>query len=160
MAGGQGWYVSLGLSLVGIVGALGGSALQHYLTLDRERGKVIEERQREAFVGFLNALDKSRVARMLEAKGEKKKALELETEFEVQGGAAFRRIAIYGDKDVVKAIAEWSRQSTRLGPCAGHWKSDLEVWLLMRKGSLGAGQDVSPRDLGELALFCRPPDTQ
>ena len=76
MAGGQGWYVSLGLSLVGIVGALGGSALQHWLTLDRERSKVIEERQTEAFVGFLNALDKSRVARMLQARGEKTKALE------------------------------------------------------------------------------------
>jgi len=159
MAEGPGWYVSLGLSVVGIAGALLGGALQHYMTLDRERVRAIEERQREAFVGFLNALDKSRVARQLEAEGDKAKARDLKTAFELEGGAAFRRIAIYGDKGVVKAMAEWSRKSTTLPPCPAHWRADLEVWELMRESSLGSRQGVSPRDLGELALFCKPPDT-
>ena len=160
MAEKQGWYLSLSLSVVGIVGTLLGGALQHYLTLDRERSKAIEERQTEAFVGFLNALDKSRVAKRLEVEGNKEKAQELETAFELEGGAAFRRIAIYGDKGVVEAAAEWSRQSATLPTCPAHWKADLEVWVSMRKSTLGPGQSVNPRDLGELALFCKPPGTQ
>jgi hypothetical protein len=157
MAERQGGHSSLILSAVGIVGALLGGAMQHYLTLDR----TIEERQREAFTGFLNALDKSRVARQLEDAGNKEQASNLNVQFELEGGAALRRMAVYGDKDVVAAVAEWSRSGqTRLAECPAHWKSDLNVWESMRRHSLGRWQSVSPRDLGELALFCRPPNGQ
>ncbi len=52
-------------------------------------------------MGFLKALDKSRIARRLRAEGNGKTAQEFEIAFEAEGGAAFRRIAIYGDKQVV-----------------------------------------------------------
>ena len=160
MADKQDWGRSLSLAGVGIVGALLGSTAQHFLTLNRDRSRAFEEGQREAYVAFLNALDKSRLARQEKAAGRDADARKLEIEFELHGGAALRRIAIYGDKRVLEALAEWSRQSTNLEPCANWWKADLAIWERMREISLGAGQSVSAGDLAELALFCRPPAGQ
>jgi hypothetical protein len=159
MAGSEGWR-ALSLAAVGIAGALLGTAVQHVLSIDRERSRAFEEQQRAAYVSFLDALDKSRVAQAEAAAGDTVTARALQTQFELEGGAAFRRIAIYGHKRVVEAIAEWSRQSTTLPPCAPHWRADLEVWQLMRESSLPKGQEVSARDLGELAMFCKPPNSQ
>jgi len=133
-----------------------GTTVQHFLTMDRERREAFREQQIEAYGDFLNALDKSRVARDQKEKGNENKARELEIAFELEGGAAFRRVAIYGDRQVVTAMAEWSRQSSSLPPCPAHWEADLKVWQFMREASLGTGQSVSDRDLGELALFCSP----
>jgi hypothetical protein len=156
MAQNQVW-VSVGIAAVGIMGTLLGTAAQHFYSIDRERRQALQKRQSDAYVDFLNVLDKPRVAAQLRADGKIMEAEKLEIAFEVEGGAAFRRIAIYGDKQVVEAMAEWSRQSTTLDPCPPHWKADLGVWQRMRETSLGGGQIVNARDLGELALFCRPP---
>jgi hypothetical protein len=181
MAERQGWRTSLSLTAVGIVGALLGSAVQQTLTFYRERSTTFQQQQREAYVAFLNAQDKSRMADQLkqEALDEKArasqlkrkdretmeatavrdevKARELRNEFELEAGAALRRIAIYGDKRVVEAIAEYSRQVGRgQQPCGDHWEADFAMYKQMREVSLGRAQTVSARDLAALSIGCKP----
>jgi len=176
----QSLRVPLSLAAVGIFGTLLGAVIPQYMTSQRASQAAFLDQQREAYVGFLNALDYDRMARQKRcAAAEKRskasalkmrdreeaeksaaqdamKADELETKFEVEGGAALRRIAIYGDERVVSAIAEWSRQTTNLPVCGPHWKADLAVSRAMRDAALGRGRGLSGADLGELSLFCRP----
>ena len=147
--------VPLLLAAVGIAGTLLGGTLQHYFALGRDRAKAIEEQRSQAFVDFLNALDKARMATTLRSSGDKVKAQELQTEFEVKGGGALRRIGIFAEKEVVEAVATWSR-TVSLPECGPQWMKDLKVWETMRQSLLGSAQRVSERDLGELTLFCRP----
>ena len=158
MAEKQGWSVSLSLAVVGILGALLGSSVQHLLSLHRQRTQVFEERRRDAYIAFLNALDKSRVARQERTAGHEEKAQQLETEFELEGGAALRRIAIYGDREVVEAIARYARQIRDPDDsCSTTWQADLAIYERMRNISMGESQRVNPRDFAEVALFCTPP---
>jgi hypothetical protein len=147
------WVVSIGLAAVGIAGALLGSAVQHVLTLDRERSMATEERQSEAYVALLNAFDMFRMSESEKAGGREREADELLRRYELEAGAAVRRIAIFGDKAVVEALAEWYRQDG-LRPCEAILTPELATWERMRTASLGADQDVSPSDLAAVAGRC------
>ncbi len=134
------------------------AAFTYYFTARSEREKTLTDQKKEAYVGFVSAIDKDRVSRReLSCKLETDKLCQLQVEFEVQGGASLRRIAIYGDPGVVHAIAEYSRALGRLtAPCADTWKLDLAMFVEMRKSVLGE-QGVSDYDLAELALPCIAP---
>jgi hypothetical protein len=172
--------ISLSLAAMGIAGTLVGALAPQALTSLRETRTAFLAQQREAYVGYLNSLDDARMAvqmkdrakeessraatlpsnerRVLEKKAAEDEATanKLNLDFERNGGAALRRIGIYGEKSIVEKIAEWSRRSTTLGVCGQYWKKDLAIWAAMREVALGAGQTVSERDLGELTLYCRP----
>jgi hypothetical protein len=142
----------------GVILAACTAAITYYFTAKSERDKTLTDQKKEAYVGFVSAVDKDRVSRQkLSCDPEKDKLCQLQVEFEVQGGASLRRIAIYGDPGVVHAIAEYSRALGRLtAPCADTWKLDLGMFVEMRKSVLGE-QGVSDYDLAELALPCKAP---
>jgi hypothetical protein len=148
------------VAVAGILGTLGGTFLggflQNHFAIERERAKTVETRQGEAFTSLLNAMDKGRVAAEREREGKKEEAARLEEAFQLEAGAAFRRIGIYGDKEVAEAIAAWSRQGRKLGQCPTWWRADLKVWETMRDRTRGANQRVERDDLIQLTLFCDP----
>ncbi len=176
----QNKHLSLSLTAMGILGTLIGALTPQVVTSLRETRASFLAQQREAYVGFLSSLDDARMAGQLrdrageerarapkltgkqrtdlekKAADDEATANKLELDFERNGGAALRRIGIYGDKSVVQKIAAWSRESTTLPVCGQHWKADLAMWAAMREAALGAGQSVSERDLGELTLSCKP----
>jgi len=137
------------------------AAITYFFTAKVEREKVLTDQRKEAYVGFVSAFDKDRVSRKgLGCDLEKDKLCPLQLEFQVQGGAAMRRIAIYGDLEVVRAIAKYSRALGRLTePCPQTWNLDLGMFIEMRKSVLGEHlvSESDLADLAELALPCKAP---
>jgi len=150
MADNQEWRVSLTLAGVGILGAVLGSAVTHFLALEGERSKAFEERQAEAFVAFLSAFEKDRMSKNMRDQGRKTEAEELKKQYELEAGAAVRRIVVFGDKKVVKAMAEWYRRDN-LQPCEETMNPELAAWKTMREALLREGQEVSDSDLAAVA---------
>jgi hypothetical protein len=160
MADNQSWRISLGLSAVGVVGALLGSVLGYSLDLHRERRSAFEQRQNEAYIAFLNAFDEFRVAEAEKAAGHEKEAADLDRKYELEAGAAVRKIAIYGDKRVVKALAGWYRMDPRLYPCDKQSTNELATWEAMRESLWGGERNVSPSDFTAVAGHCRSGENQ
>jgi hypothetical protein len=125
-----------------------------------KKWRVFTTERKEAYVGYVSALDKERVSHMdFKCDLEKDKLCQLRVDFELQAGASLRRIGLYGDPSVVRATAEYIRKVGRLGagPCdANTWKLDLGMYLEMRRSALG-DLGVSDRDLAELLLPCKIP---
>jgi len=153
MAYKSGWRVSLGLAGMGILGALLGSTVQHFYSLTQERSKAFEARQAEAYGAFLSAFDKSRMSQVARDEGRKEEAEQLKEEYELEVGAAVRRITVFGDKQVVEAIANWYRRDT-LGPCTEVMNPEFAAWKAMREASLGRRQEVASTDLAAVAGRC------
>ena len=154
MAENQSWRLSVAVSAVGVIGTLLGFFLQYYLNIDSERRSAIEQRkialeqqQSEAYISFLKAFDKDRTAKREIAEA-------LEREYELEGAAAIRRIALYGDERVVAAMAEWYRHDPRFPPCSKEQAPELMVWTRMRE-SLRLVPTVSETDVAAIAAFCR-----
>lgn len=149
MANNHDWRLSFGISAVGVVGALLGTALQYGLTVRRERTNAFEQKQNDAYLAFLNAFDKSRMAKR---EADSAKAAQFAREYELEAGIAARRIALFGNKQVVEAMAEWYRhQGTQLPPCNEDDKIELAIWLSMRGGLA----KVDSADLAAVAGRCR-----
>lgn len=153
MADKQGWRASLSLTVVGIFGALLGGFVQHLLTLDRERSKVYAERQAEAYVAFLNAFDKHRMSERRAKQGDKKEAARLMDEYEYEARSAVRRIAVFGDKEVVRSLVGWY-QLSELPPCDAASNAERAIWEKMRASSLSGTQKVNPSDLDAVVGPC------
>ena len=169
MAEKSGLLVSLTVAGVGILGALLGGAAQHFFTVVEEHSKAFEARQAEAYVALGEAFDKPRMSRQ---QGEEtnssvdpalktwhaQKAAELNLQYELEGGAAVRRITVYGDKRVLQALAEVYRAQGGNKPCNEAEKPELSkevsLWQSMRDVSVGKGQDVSADDIAVVALRC------
>ena len=175
----QSWRGSLILAAVGISGTLLGAIVPHFLTTWRESTAAFQSQQREAYVGYLNALDKERMAKLrfeeaaakraeasalkaqdkqkAETRADEDEALanQLSLQFELEAGAALRRVAIYGDERVVAAIAAYSRAASTVANCGPYWKADIAMWQAMREATLGRGRAVNVRDLAEVALRCK-----
>jgi len=143
--------MSLSLAGVGIVGALIGSTVQYYFSLQQERSKAFEEHQTDAYVSLLDALDKERMSRQTD---DKAAAAKLNQQYELEAGAAVHRIAVFGDKQVVEALAEWYRRSSSLVPCEKSIEPEVTTLKLMRDTSVGRGQEVSAEDLGAILGRC------
>jgi hypothetical protein len=158
MAEKQNWRGPLVLALVGIIGAWLGSAVQNFLTLKRERSNALEERQSAAFVDFLSAFEKSRMARQWQEAGDGDKAIALENEYQLEAGAAQRRIAVFGDQKVVEAMAGWFRSYTQrpLPRCDEKLSAEFTLWRRMREAVLSSDDSVSLNDLAEITTHCKP----
>ncbi len=149
MANNRDWRLSLGLSAVGVVGALLGTGLQYGLTVHRERTNAFEQKQNDAYLAFLDAFDKSRMAKR---ERDPAKAAQFEREFELEGATAVRKIAVFGNKQVVEAVAEWYRQQgTKFPPCSEEQRTELAIWRAMRGGL----EKVNSADLAAVAGSCR-----
>lgn len=147
MANSKGWLISLALAVVGILGALLGNEFSHRLTVSRD----IVQRQSDAFVAFLNAYEKRR---LVESEKDSKVAEQLNREYQLEAGAAARRIAVYGHVEVVKAMAEFYR-SAKLQPCKEVTsKTELAIWESMRRVMLGNNFDRN--DFLTAAGRCNP----
>jgi hypothetical protein len=136
------------------------ASLSYWTSSSADREKALAEQRKEAYVGYISALDKPRVAEMrLPCDPEKDKLCQLRVDFELQAGASLRRIGLYGDTSVVQATAMYLRKVGRpgAGPCgADTWKLDLAMYVEMRQSVLGT-QDASESDLAELLLPCKIP---
>jgi hypothetical protein len=184
----QNW-LTLAIAALGIAGTLAGSTLQHYWNIQAKQGQEFEERRRTAYVEFLRALDIARIAETKDAEAnsflddadkeqkDTKRARELRKqaqsrrdearslieEFEKKGGAAMRLIAVYGDKEVVEAFANYARALDKYTkgqqghkPCPPIWGDDVAIYHAIRRSSMGPSQDVKSIDLAISALFCDP----
>jgi len=134
---------------VGIVGALIGSTVQHFYSL----AQSLDARQAEAYIAFMNAFDKSRTAESEKKAGRKKAAEDLEQQYKLEAGAAVRRIAVFGHKQVVEAIAKWYRRDAIL-PCEDDMSIEIATWKAMRESSLGKRQEVNSSDFAAAAGRC------
>jgi hypothetical protein len=126
------------LALAGSILVAGLTASFSYLfSSNADRSKALSEQRKEAYVGYVSALDKERVSHMdFKCDLEKDKLCQLRVDFELQAGASLRRIGLYGDPSVVHATAEYIREVGRpgAGPCdANTWKLDLGMYLEMRR---------------------------
>lgn len=147
MADSKGWHISLALAVVGILGALLGNVYSHRLTVSRD----VVQRQSDAFVAFLNAYEKRR---LVEIEKDSNVAEQLNREYQLEAGAAARRIAVYGNVKVVKAMAEFYRRE-ELKPCeAVVSKTELAIWESMRRVMLGS--DFDRNDFLTVAGRCNP----
>jgi len=150
MAEKQGWRVSVALAGIGILGALLGNAYSNRLAVRRE----IVQRQSEAYVAFLGAFEKYRMSMVESNNGNPSEADRLMRDFEIEGGAAARRIAVFGDVEVVKALANRYRDFS-LPACEERIpKTELAVWESMRSSLFGS--DVSSNDFAAAAGRCNP----
>ena len=162
MVDSKGWPLALSLAIVGIVGAWLGSAVQHYLSLERERRTAFEERQSDAYVAFLTAFDKYRVAADEELAGNSGEAAALRRAYELEVGAAGRRIAVFGDGRVVQAMARWHRAYGGGGqfPCDERLSSEVALWEGMRGAVLGRRQSVTTGDIALITTRCSVGETR
>lgn len=148
------------IAIVGIAGTLLGTFLgsrqQNVYATEQERAKTIEARQSEAFLSLLNALDKGRLAEQRKIEGKNDESIKLKESFELEAGAAFRKIGVFGDKEVAEATAIWSQQDRKLPKCQPWWNADLNTWKAMREISRGESQRISREALIVLTLFCDP----
>jgi hypothetical protein len=158
MAEKPGWGTALSLALVGVIGAWLGSAVQHFLSLQRERTTAFDERQSEAYSALLNALEKRSVARAEETAGNTEMAKVLDREFRLEAGTARSKIAVFGDKRVVEALANWYRsyEQGERPTCDEKLTAELALWQGMRNALLGDDQTVSLDDLAASTAPCRP----
>jgi hypothetical protein len=138
------------------------ASLSYWTSSSADREKALVEQRKEAYVGYISALDKDRVAHMdFKCDLEKDKLCQLRIDFELQAGASLRRIGLYGDPSVVHATAEYIRKVGRpgAGSCdPSTWKLDLGMYLEMRRSVLGR-QDASELDLADLLLPCKIPSS-
>ncbi len=155
MADRHNWRVGISLAVVGIVGAWLGSAVQHFLSLEREQRNAFENRQNAAYVAFLSAFEKYRVGRQ---ERDSARAEELLREYELEAGTAGRRIAVFGDRQVVQAMANWYRayEPGEVPECDQRSNTELALWVGMRGALLGGDQAVSTDDLAAITTACRP----
>ena len=147
------WGVSLSLAAMGITGTLLGATVQHFYSTEREQNKAVEERQTQGYVALIDAFDKARVSRAERAAGHTEEADKLNKEYQLEVGAAVRRILVFGDKRVVEALARW-HQRDNPRPCEASLKPEFETWRAMRETSLGLQQAVDASDLANLAGKC------
>lgn len=158
MADKKGLGLQLVVAGVGIAGAMLGYGLQHLLSYERERSKVFEDRQSAAYVIFLDVFNKYFLALEQEKAGNEEVAAKLKMEYLVDGQAAGRQIAIYGEKEVVKAVADWYRihRSETLPLCDEKFESELQMWEKMRDALLPQDQKVTRSDLAIITAgdFC------
>lgn len=156
----QAWRAPFILAAMGIAGTLLGAALPHFLALERERTAASRSQKTEAYVGFLTALAKGRVAEPSSqpAGQDGEIANQLKRQYDIEGLAALHRIAIYGDQRVVTTIAAFMRETEALPACGPKWKADFAMWQAMREAAAGRGADVrvDSTDLGVLMLRCKP----
>jgi hypothetical protein len=161
----QSLYLAVVGPIMALIGTIIGALMAHTFTTDQERAKALTERKGEAYVALLTAEVAGRLSRE-ESNGTAlgRKQVDqtvgeaLEQKFQIEGDSAIRRIAIFGDREVVHAIAEWKRAGDHKGLCQSDWEKDLDMWVEMRKNVLGsdANQRVTDSDLWQLALPCNP----
>jgi hypothetical protein len=160
MAEEQSWTPKLIVAAIGILGALAGYLVQNFLSRERERSSAFEERQNHAYDALVDAFDKYRLSQEAEQAGDLERAGKLKTEYESELRLAARRVAVYGDKDVVRAMAEWHRAywPEAPPPCDKLLGSELDMWVNMRAALLVGDQQADPRDLATITgpNLCTP----
>jgi hypothetical protein len=153
MADQSNWRLSLAIPAIGVLGVLVGGTLQHLFSIDRERSKVFEEREREAYASLLTALEKERLSRVEEEAGRKDSAQKLRMEYDIEAAAAVRRIAVYGNESVVTRLTTWYELSPKLPTCDPHALALVAVAKAMRDTSR-PDQSVPMAALSPLVQSC------
>lgn len=106
-----------------LLGAILGAVGQYFLTVDQQRLELLRAARRDAYINFLDA--------------EVLWGLRVDPgEYEKSTAAARKRIAIYGDHEVIEALANYSRMHLKNDVCCGplqKLKDDAAIYQSMRR---------------------------
>lgn len=167
-----------GKMLAALIGAIGGlvvgavtTTASHYLGLEATRQEFLQEARREAYVDWLNARlfglqaeQMLKAAQVKELDAKEREAAEAEAEslkekFRLEGRQALSRIAVYGDRRVVGALAAWLRAFEYRKPCTfSRWTQDIKVYQSMRAAQFPKEDRVSDGDLSVMLFGCTEPN--
>jgi len=143
-----------------LIGVILGAGLNYYLTLDSERQKALRDTRRKAYVDFLHShviWDSAQ-----SATSEKDKQ-EITKEYYKKTAEARKRIAVYGNKAVVEALANYWRIYFQRRDCSGSHdrvKDDVAIYHSMREDIMPGSEQVSDADMMMLVFLCKTPEKQ
>lgn len=156
-------------AVAALIGALIGTTYQQYLNINLARMKVFDDWRRDAYVRYLDALEKNRLAQskmaasdapnLTEARREELRgqAARLNDEWEYEQGTASLTLAVFGESEVVQALAEHWRRTENGRRCEGDgWKTNLNFYKKLREKAMRGEPNVSDSDLAELTIRCTP----
>ena len=148
-----------------LIGALGGliggsvsAAASHFFGLEATRQELLQTARRNAYVDWLEVRQLG--VRADELRKEKSvEADRVKNEFDLKGRQVLGRIGVYGDENVVRAVATWVRSFEETKPCTTKgWKDDIAVYQSMRSNLITEGeQAVSDTDLSVVIFGCAEP---
>lgn len=137
-----------------VIGAMLGAFGQYVVTMEGKRLDVLQEARRDAYVEFLNVT----VAEQLD--------LERNPGLFADGTASARRkVAVYGDKAVIEALARYWREDFKQHipyPCCGEVsriRDDVAVYQRMRMDVM-PWQNVTDADMMLLLHMCKIPASE
>ena len=133
-----------------LLGAILGALGQYLLTLDQQRLELLREARRDAYISFLDA------QALLDLQKDPVK-------YATDTAGARKRIAIYGDKSVVEALARYWRQNFERPVCCGalsKLKDDVAIYQSMRRDIMPWLEDINEADMMLLHFLCRMPESE
>ena len=156
-------------AVAALIGAVLGSAVQQYLNINLERMRRFDTWRRDAYVRYLEALEKNRLAEskifasaapnLTDASREELRghAARLKDEWEYEQGTATLVLAIFGESEVVHELAEHWRRTENGRRCEGDgWKTNLNFYKKLREKAMVGEPNLSDSDLAELTIRCTP----
>lgn len=164
------WWGQAGFAAAAaLVGGLLGSTYQQYLNTELARTQRFDEWRRDAYVRYLNAMQKydlaeAKIAASSAPDTTEKRRQELRTQaaqltdqWEYEQGTATYTLAVFGESEVVHALAEHWRRSEPRVPCKGDtWKTNLTFFKTLRAKAMRGEPNLSDSDLAELVIRCVP----
>lgn len=143
-----------------LIGILLGAGLNFYFTIAAEREKDLREIRRKAYVDFLHAQVKWDSAQYATSEEESRQFSE---DYREKTAEARKRIAVYGDKAVVEALAKYWRNHFDRKICPGTYEKigdDVSIYQRMREDVMPGDELVNDEDMMMLLFLCQIPEKQ
>jgi hypothetical protein len=131
-----------------LIGAVLGAVGHYLLTLDQQRLELLRQARRDAYVQFLDA-------EVILTVGQDPDKYRQET------ASARKRIAIYGNKEVIEALASYWRKYFDRPDCDAtpdKLRDDVRIYQSMRSDIMPWLESISDSDMYMLMFLCRIPD--
>lgn len=153
--------VKIQAALIALIGGLVGggvtAAVTHIFGLEASRQELLQTARRNAYVDWLQARQLGvRAERLREV--DSAEAERLDMLYALEGWQTLGRIGVYGDPEVVKAVAAWIRTNEGSGPCTNPaWEQDISVYQSMRASLMQEERAISDTDLSDVIFGCSEP---
>ena len=155
--------VKIQVVLIGTLGGLVGGGVttvaSHFFGLEASRQELLQTARRNAYVEWLEVRLLGVQADDLREENREEEADSVREEFDLKGRQVLGRIAVYGDQNVVRAVATWVRTfEEKIEPCTfQQWAEDIAVYQKMRGSLIPEEQAVSDTDLSVILFQCSEP---
>jgi hypothetical protein len=131
--------IAAGMAMLGV---MIGATLQYFYGKRAEATKSLQAQKNQAYVDFVKSVAGITIAQRHQNR-------EKELEFTILLADARARIAVYGNKEVIKVIADFFREhGTLQSPKA--MSSFVEVAQKMRGQAVDKGESVTDKELSQL----------